>query len=83
MQVINITSLSGTAPYDIYVCDTTITYCFFVASGVSTVPQVIDLPPFLSGVESIIIKVIDYNRIGRNVMIGWIGIGPSFDGIGR
>ena len=31
----------------------------------------------------IIIKVIGYNRIGRNVMIGWIGIGPSFDGIGR
>lgn len=31
----------------------------------------------------IIIKVIGYNRIGRNEMIGWIGIGPSFDGIGR
>ena len=59
MQVINITSLSGTAPYDVYVCDITITYCYLVASGVSTVPQVIDLPPFLNGVESIIIKVID------------------------
>ena len=59
MQVINITSLSGTAPYDVYVCDVTITYCYLVASGVSTVPQVIDLPPFLSGVESIIVKVID------------------------
>jgi hypothetical protein len=59
MQVINITSLSGTAPYDIYVCDITITYCYFVASGVSTVPQYIDLPPFLTGVKSIIVKIID------------------------
>jgi hypothetical protein len=59
MQVINITSLSGTAPYDIYVCDETITYCFLVASATDVVPQQIDLPSFLSGVNSIIIKVID------------------------
>jgi len=31
----------------------------------------------------IIIKVIDYDRIGRNEIIGWVGIGPSFNGIGR
>jgi hypothetical protein len=59
MQVINITSLSGTAPYDIYVCDETITYCFLVASATDVVPQQIDLPSFLSGANSIIIKVID------------------------
>jgi len=30
-----------------------------------------------------IIKVIDYDRVGQNELIGCVGIGPSFSGIGR
>lgn len=59
MQLVELISLSGTAPYDVYVCDITITYCYLVATSVSTVPQSIDLPSFLTGVSSIIVKIID------------------------
>lgn len=30
-----------------------------------------------------IVKVIDYDRVGSNELIGCVGIGPSFNGIGR
>jgi hypothetical protein len=59
MQIIDITSLSGTAPYDVYICDSTLTYCFLVLSGISTVPQSVELPSFLSGAKNIILKIID------------------------
>ena len=59
MQIIDITSLSGTSPYDIYVCDVTLTYCFLVLTGVSTVPQSVELPTFLSGTRNIVIKIVD------------------------
>jgi len=62
MQIIDITSLSGSAPYDIYVCDTTITYCFLVATAVTTVPQSLELPSFLYGAKEIIVKIIDSNQ---------------------
>lgn len=59
MQIVNITSLSGTAPYDIYVCDTTLTYCFLVATGIYTAPLSVDLPSFLNGTKDIIVQVSD------------------------
>lgn len=59
MQIIDITSLSGTSPYDIYVCDITLTYCFLVLTGVSTVPQSVELPSFLYGARNIVIKIVD------------------------
>ena len=34
MQVIEITSLNGYPPYDISICDLTLTYCYVVATGV-------------------------------------------------
>ena len=61
MQVIYLNNVTGTGPYDVYVCDETITYCFFVESGVSTFPLTINLPPFLQGVRTVIVKVIDSN----------------------
>lgn len=30
-----------------------------------------------------IVKVIDYDRVGQNELIGCVGIGPSFNGVGR
>lgn len=61
MQVIQINTASGTPPYDIYVCDETITYCYFVLTGVSVFPVYIDLPPFLTGIRNVIVKLIDAN----------------------
>ncbi|KAK3929936.1 Synaptotagmin-C [Frankliniella fusca] len=44
---------------------------------------VFDVPS--SNVEdvSLIVKVIDYDRIGHNELMGCCGIGPSFIGVGR
>lgn len=30
-----------------------------------------------------VVKVIDYDRVGSNELIGCIGIGPAFSGLGR
>ena len=61
MQVIQINSVSGTPPYDVYVCDPTITYCYFVSDDVSVFPLLIDLPIQLIGINSVVVKMIDSN----------------------
>ncbi len=61
MQVIQINNATGTAPYDVYVCDTTITYCYSAATGVSVFPLYIDLPTELNGAPSVIVKLVDIN----------------------
>ena len=61
MQVIQMNSVSGTPPYDVYVCDPTITYCYFVSDDVSVFPLYIDLPTQLSGIGSVVVKVTDSN----------------------
>ena len=59
MQVIEITSLNGTAPFDISVCDSTNTYCYNVLSGVMSVPVSFNIPTILDGVSQVIVKIID------------------------
>jgi hypothetical protein len=57
---ITITSISGAAPYDIYVCDQTITYCYFVQTftgGTIT----ITVPPPLDQANPIVLKITDAN----------------------
>ena len=59
-NIVQITSLSGTPPYDIYVCDQTITYCYIVQtiSG-SSVSFTVPYP--LESTTPIILKIIDSN----------------------
>ena len=63
-NTIQINSLSGTSPFDIYVCDQTITYCFFV-SAITSSPYVFDVPPPLDQSTPIILKVVDSNNCER------------------
>jgi hypothetical protein len=60
-NIVQINSLSGTAPFDLYVCDQTISYCFFVAS-ISGSPYTFNVPPPLDSTTPIILKVIDSNN---------------------
>jgi hypothetical protein len=60
-NIVQINSLSGTAPFDLYVCDQTISYCFFVDS-ISGSPYTFDVPPPLDSTTPIILKVIDANN---------------------
>jgi hypothetical protein len=59
-----INSISGTSPYDIYVCDATITYCFFVAT-ITSAPFTFDIPFPLDTTTPIILKIVDGNNCER------------------
>jgi len=62
-NIIQITSISGTPPYDIYVCDQTITYCYLVSgSTFITPPLTFIVPPPLDSTTPIILKVVDSNN---------------------
>ena len=77
MQVIEINNVTGTSPYDVYVCDTTITYCYSAATGVSVFPLYFDLPIGLNGAPSVIVKLIDANGCELFYNIGCLLPTPS------
>jgi hypothetical protein len=68
---IQITAITGTPTYDIYVCDITNTYCFFVSGFTSTIPPnfVFTVPPPLEGVESLLLKIIDSNGCEKFILL--------------
>ncbi len=57
---ITISGTTGTPPYDVYVCDTTFTYCYFVTGGTITT-LTFDVPPPLENVNSLLVKLVDSN----------------------
>jgi hypothetical protein len=84
MQVIQINTATGTAPYDVYVCDVTLNYCFLSATAISVFPIYLDLPTFLNGVQSVVVKLIDVNgceifyNIGCSLPIPSLTVTPSY-----
>jgi hypothetical protein len=59
-NIIQINSISGNSPYDIYVCDVTLTYCFLVSGSTTiTTPYQFVVPPPLDNVVSLILKIVD------------------------
>ena len=57
---VQINSISGTSPYSVYVCDQTYTYCYLVTGSTSiTTPYIFMVPPPLTNVTNIIVKVVD------------------------
>ena len=57
---LQITSVVGTPPYDIYVCDITNTYCFLVSGSTTITPiEIFDTPPPLDNVNELLLKIID------------------------
>ena len=57
-QIVDILTSTGTAPYEVYVCDVTNTFCYLVANGV-TLPYQFTVPSPLDTSTSVIIKLID------------------------
>ena len=68
MSVIHITSLSGQSPFNITICDKTKTYCELVATGVGSVPPVLDLT-IPSNIKSDTVLVIAEDSTGCEQMI--------------
>jgi hypothetical protein len=59
MQIIEITSLTGHSPYDITICDITKSYCYVVASGITSAPITVEIPTELSGTQELIVVITD------------------------
>ena len=61
MQVVEITSLSGHSPFNISICDITLTYCYVVATNVVVVPPTLELqiPAQLEGANQVLVVVTD------------------------
>jgi len=57
---VTINSLTGTSPYDVYVCDSNVLNCVYIAT-ISSTPYVFDVPPPLGAQSEICVKVIDIN----------------------
>jgi hypothetical protein len=59
---ISITGVTGTPPYSITVCDTSLVYCYLI-TGSTTIPPTFtfDVPPPLDVADSVIVKVMDSN----------------------
>lgn len=68
---ITVSTIIGTPPFDVYVCDITNTYCFFVSGFTSTVPPnfVFIVPPPLDDVESLLLKIIDSNGCEKFILL--------------
>lgn len=59
---VSITGVTGTPPYSITVCDTTLVYCYLI-TGSTTIPPTFtfDVPAPLDVADSVIVKVTDSN----------------------
>jgi len=61
---IQITSVTGTSPYNVYVCDVFGLNCNLVGTIVGTVPPVysFSLPTMFNYAQVVMVKVIDFNN---------------------
>lgn len=65
---VTINSITGSSPYDVYICQSNGTGCFYI-STITTLPYVFDIPEPYNTSTSYLLKVIDSN----NCVISGIG----------
>ena len=59
-NIVQINGITGTSPYDIYVCDITLNYCFSAFTTTTiTPPFQFPVPPPLDNTTEIILKIVD------------------------
>jgi hypothetical protein len=59
---IQINSISGTSPFDIYMCDIGLVQCIFIETVTSpTYPIILTPPSTLVGATTVVVKIIDVN----------------------
>ena len=69
---INISSITGITPYDVYVCDTGYTTCIYVSTiNSGNLPYSFMIPSIFSSLTNFVVKVIDDNNcvITENITI--------------
>lgn len=59
---ITISGLGGASPFDVYVCDPTITTCVYVSTITpASLPYVFEIPSVYSSLTNFVVKVVDNN----------------------
>jgi hypothetical protein len=59
---ITINNVTGAQPFDVYVCDSPITTCIYVATiNTVDIPYSFDIPPVYSSLTEFVVKVVDNN----------------------
>lgn len=59
---ITINNVTGAQPFDIYVCDSPISTCIYVATiNTVDIPYSFDIPPVYSTLTEFVVKVVDNN----------------------
>lgn len=58
---VTINSVTGQSPYDIYICQSGGTGCFYITT-VSTIPYVFDIPAPYDVSSSYMLKIVDSNN---------------------
>ena len=59
---ITISGLGGSSPFDVYVCDPTITTCIYVSTITPIdLPYVFEIPAVFSTLTDFVVKVVDDN----------------------
>lgn len=60
---ITINNISGSTPFDVYVCDTGYTSCIYVSTVTSgDLPYTFEIPPVYSSLANFIVKIVDDNN---------------------
>ena len=60
---ITINNVTGAQPFDVYVCDSPITTCIYVATiNMVDIPYSFDIPPVYSSLTEFVVKVVDNNN---------------------
>jgi DUF1365 family protein len=60
---ITINDITGSTPFDVYVCDTGYTTCIYVSTINSVdLPYTFEIPPIYSSLSNFIVKVVDDNN---------------------
>lgn len=58
---VTIDGITGTSPYDIYLCQSNGTGCFYI-STISVIPYIFEIPEPYNNSTSYMVKVIDANN---------------------
>ena len=59
---VQINSISGTSPFDIYMCDIGLVQCIFIETVTSpTYPIILTPPSTLVGATTVVVKIVDGN----------------------
>ena len=58
---VTISSITGQSPYDVYVCQTNGSACFYITT-ISSIPYVFDIPAPYNNLSAYMLKLIDGNN---------------------